>query len=709
MKSVSEKLLSPKLLTEKDSSYESVRELNAAVALDACRNIAVTGIYGAGKSSVINTFVSEYENSNVDKRILRISLSTFDLNEGGKAGKEYENDIEYKLVQQILYRSNPDELYQSSFKRIHYRPLEGIKCIAYRFIISIAALIVLSEPAFLRIDSLYDLYLKVFGVKVGEWVNMIFDLISLGWLVYVGYLVVTWTIKRISAISSLKLKAKDVELEVSKDSSVFSKMLEELNYYFKAGKYDVVIMEDLDRLNNPAGLFLKIRELNIMLNESYTFRSEGKILKFIYAVKDDLFDSDVRVKFFDYIVPVVPVIDVHNAADYIIEQRKDIYEGKNEFRQSIPEIALYIKEMRVLKNILNEFEIYQKAILSNRPHLSDSKLLAMVVYKNLWPYNYSKLHRRTSILNKMFDDSKAVVERLYANDVEKQTRLGEEIKAREVEAKDIRKEFVDYIATEYGVEKFLSDTISYLPSDLVENDYLFLRLQQDKFDKYTFVDRTNRETGTISCDFSFEEIEEKIDQDGTKTYKLGKLREDLQRSQMEKAELDRKLAHKKDSSYKEILADVDGDASLQCIKEHVGNDVPQELAEFILSMLRNGYIAEDYHSYISFYYEGTISAKDSVFINAVLQGRSLGFDYKLDNPKEVRKQLAKEDHYNSSSILNYSFVKYLMEAKDDNLKGVAEVARKSWDFIRGCDIVGNEMSVYLKEHVFKWWFDSLKH
>ena len=121
MKPVSEKLLSPKLLTEGDHSYESVKELKAAVCQDECKNIAVTGINGAGKSSVINTFASEYQSENPEKRLLRISLSTYDLNNDNRPSEAYENDIEYKLVQQILYRSNSEELYQSSFRRIHYR------------------------------------------------------------------------------------------------------------------------------------------------------------------------------------------------------------------------------------------------------------------------------------------------------------------------------------------------------------------------------------------------------------------------------------------------------------------------------------------------------------------------------------------------------------------------------------------------------------
>ena len=153
MESFSDKLLSPRLLSEADSSYESVRELSAAIEQDSCKNIAVTGIYGAGKSSVINTFVFEYKKEHPKKRLLRISLSTF-INECGKTGEAYFNDIEYKLVQQILYRSDPDELYQSSFRRIHYRPNKDVKCLAIRIIISIIALIIMFEPTFLRIDSL---------------------------------------------------------------------------------------------------------------------------------------------------------------------------------------------------------------------------------------------------------------------------------------------------------------------------------------------------------------------------------------------------------------------------------------------------------------------------------------------------------------------------------------------------------------------------
>lgn len=706
MKSFSERILSPKILDESDPSYESVKELRAAASQDECKNIAVTGIYGAGKSSVINTFISEYEKNNPKKRLLRISLSTFELDSNVKTDEVYENEIEYKLVQQILYRSNPDELYQSSFKRIPFRPVKRIVLLSWRIILSIAAIAFLFEPSSLRIDSIEAFFFSLLGDTGVRWIGTALDFLSLGWLVYIAYRVIHWGIKRASTISALKLKAKGVEVELSKDGSVFSKTLEEIYYFFRAGKYDIVVIEDLDRLRDPAGLFLKIRELNVMLNESYAFRSEKKIVKFIYAVRDDLFNSDIRVKFFDYIIPVVPVIDSYNAADYIIENRPDIYKDNPVFKRDIPEIVFFIKEMRVLKSVLNELEVYKKTILAGQANVSDSKLLAMIVYKNLWPDNYSQLHSRSSILNVLFDKSSEFVDSLCADKVSRQSSLEKEINTKEAEARSIRERCINAIGTR-GIIRLIRNDAAYRLIDLIEYDYLFSWLQQDRFDKYSTVDRSTRKEIVQDRNFTFVDLMTRSGVDAASLQRLNKLRDELQLSNSQKSEIDKELAHKRASSFKEILMGIDGDIALSQIKERIGG-LQEELYEFILSMLRKGYIAEDYHSYISFYYEGTVSNRDRDFINAVLQGRSLSFDYQLDNPQEVRRQLEKEDNYSGNSILNYAFIQYLVKSKDGILGSIIDVARKNWQFIRACDTVCDRMSVFLRSHVFKGWRNCLE-
>ena len=50
--------LAPRILTKTDVHYSSVQELAYAVQQPECKNIAITGVYGSGKSSIINTFVA---------------------------------------------------------------------------------------------------------------------------------------------------------------------------------------------------------------------------------------------------------------------------------------------------------------------------------------------------------------------------------------------------------------------------------------------------------------------------------------------------------------------------------------------------------------------------------------------------------------------------------------------------------------------------
>lgn len=69
--------------------------------------------------------------------------------------------------------------------------------------------------------------------------------------------------------------------------------LDEILYFFQATDYDVVVIEDLDRFDTP-DIFLKLRELNFLLNNSAVV---GRKIKFIYAVKDDMFKDSSRTKF----------------------------------------------------------------------------------------------------------------------------------------------------------------------------------------------------------------------------------------------------------------------------------------------------------------------------------------------------------------------------------------------------------------------------
>ena len=92
------KLLSPCIIGEQDDSYHAVEDLCYVLKEESTKNIAVTGNYGSGKSSVVNTC---FKNMDIEDKVLRISLSTFDLGDNNT-----QDDIEYKIVQHMLYKSD---------------------------------------------------------------------------------------------------------------------------------------------------------------------------------------------------------------------------------------------------------------------------------------------------------------------------------------------------------------------------------------------------------------------------------------------------------------------------------------------------------------------------------------------------------------------------------------------------------------------------
>ena len=75
----------------------------------------------------------------------------------------------------------------------------------------------------------------------------------------------------------------------------------------------------MDRYNVNQ-IFQRLREVNTLVNNQ--LKKENKIpLRFFYLLRDDIFISKDRTKF-DYIMPVVPVIDSSNSYDQFIAHFK---------------------------------------------------------------------------------------------------------------------------------------------------------------------------------------------------------------------------------------------------------------------------------------------------------------------------------------------------------------------------------------------------
>lgn len=70
----------------------------------------------------------------------------------------------------------------------------------------------------------------------------------------------------------------------------------EVLYLFDNSDTDVVVFEDMDRYNTNQ-IFQRLREVNMLVNNRRM--REGKtVLRFFYLLRDDIFVSKDRTKFF---------------------------------------------------------------------------------------------------------------------------------------------------------------------------------------------------------------------------------------------------------------------------------------------------------------------------------------------------------------------------------------------------------------------------
>ena len=376
--------------------YKSV--LDFALGDDDVKNIAISGAYCSGKSTIWNTYLS------FDKRddIITVQLGKYidchsysNSNLVNKQNKqntsdenEIENRVERQIINQILAQVKPNKipLYEHKYK-------QNKKCFSFWPILLFGILLLIC---------------LVF------WDNKEKILVSRLSLVIMLMCAIGHLIRR-DLIRISKISFEGAEATVSSqnsDETVLDRENKDLVYLLNSSEARIVVFEDLDRFEN-INIFNKLKELNFLLNSYRRINGNSKPVKFIYMVKDSAFTSENRVKFFDFIIPVVPIINEHNSIDYLYEEMsKSGINIKNFDEKLLINLALYLNDMRVLKNILNEFIVYKNCLNYDDLELSDNKILTLIVLKNLFPKEYELLCTGQGFIYNMLDDPQGLKEEI---------------------------------------------------------------------------------------------------------------------------------------------------------------------------------------------------------------------------------------------------------------------------------------------------------
>jgi hypothetical protein len=376
--------------------------------VNTAKNIAIAGHYGSGKSSVILGVQAGLDERKI--HWVNLSLSSLGIDDMKRARIQQDgtlapltNLIQKEIVKQLLYRKAPADMPGSRYFRIDsFRPWPAATwgaAVAVGFFV-IAVLLGLVN----RVETMGPRAL----VTRHEWVAWV---IVAGLGVFLGgvWFLGLRALQSRMRVESVSAGGAAVKLS-AKENSYFDEYLDEIVYFFQKTKTQVAIFEDLDRFRDPH-IFETLRELNTVLNNSEQIRSRP--VRFVYAVRDSIFeqlkvdaapdgDADAetdaaslrasalesapsanRTKFFDLVVPMVPFITHRSARDLLAAEFTESDERPSTALVNL--VGAHLTDMRLIRNIRNEFEIYRTSVLGEKglKGLTADRLFAMMVYKNL--------------------------------------------------------------------------------------------------------------------------------------------------------------------------------------------------------------------------------------------------------------------------------------------------------------------------------------
>lgn len=607
-------------------------------------NIAITGPYGSGKSSIIKTFLGRYKKYwFFRKPVLQISLASFLPETEISDGKVSKQEIERSILQQMLYGADANSLPLSRFKRIQ-SPKWWSWLVSLFILLGLAACWYLLEQ---RVEILDGSFFK--PLHYTNWFN--FGCVSLGFL-FIWHLLHKIYIKSYGvSLKSISLKDIEITPEAAHEDSILNRHLDEIIYFFQSTKYDLVIIEDLDRFNNP-DIFVTLREINSLINANAGVKRQ---IRFLYALRDNMFKSTERTKFFEFIIPVIPIINSSNSIDKIIEQGERLSLDERLDRQFLREVSRYLNDLRLIQNVFNEYAVYVKNLETDEENTLDpNKLLAILIYKNVLPGDFEELHREKGHLAKILNKHDDLISSA-------ETRYKLQISELEQKISDAEKKVpsdLDELRRIYATA-----LIAKIPRNYTEIQFSGGRHPiQSIWDHPDF--EVLLEDQQIWC-FSPQNQRNRINLNGlqaevnkNKTY------------QERKNEIECKSDEFKDNASKiirELRAKI---SSLRLTKfnEIIRTDITAveelfqafgESGELVKFLVLEGFLDDTYYQYTSLFHSGRLSPNDNKFLIQIRAFNNPEPDFQIDNPKEVIAAM-RDDDFRQNFVLNTILVDCLL-------------------------------------------------
>ncbi|TEA26617.1 hypothetical protein [Candidatus Schmidhempelia bombi] len=665
-------------------------------------NIAIAGPYASGKSSVIKTYEEKIKHLNG----IHISLSYFSPTLESKIKGKNKSDelifedeliLERKIINQLVHQIDPAKIPATEFKVKNETPKWD------KIIWSGTFTVILFFLIFIDKNQLTNWYSEQNYIA-----SSLFLLFFCSFVYFIFYKIVDLQ-SRNNLIRNLKIFENEIDISSSEcDVSYFDKYLNEIIYILNQSKLDYIIFEDIDRYDDNL-ILNKLRELNYTYNKKQS-KNKPKPIKFIYLIKDEIFESKERAKFFDYILPIVPVMDNSNSLGKMVQifKKQNIY---SDFTSTfLDNLSYYLDDIRLIKNICNEYIIYKTKLAHNAGWFRHEKLLAIIVYKNIFPADFSltRLGLGQGVVHRIIESLKMQKSETVQNRIKKIDNDIELLKNKISIIEDCHLKNLDELGALYISFDNQIDFKYY--RYIGEEDVL--RLNQKQFfqalKENNWITNDYDNSYKIDCKPFFDELEDNAEYQQRKkaieivtANKKSTLEAEISELEKEKAQLKIPKNITEVIKFKQNKERID---IKTLFATHLNADTEQEKADkkyaqykaeyeklssscyfpLLRMLIIQGYIDEYYSDYTGFFDTDGLSQNDTLFLRNINERINTEWELELKKPELVLKRLNadKANRFIEEYVLNYSLLDYILATnKTENLSQFITISCANIKFI----------------------------
>lgn len=186
---------------------------------DDVQNIAISGSYGSGKSSLIKSYEKKY-----GQTFTNISITHF--NKNGDKNNVTDDVIEEKIINQLIQQLDPSTIRKSTFKVKTDYSRDRTFILSTTSVLCIGGILIYSNRNIPK------------NIQLGALFVFLFTL----------WIIVYWLIEiqnNHNILKKISVNGNGVELE-NNDRSYFDKNINEILYLLEKNKYNNIVFEDID-------------------------------------------------------------------------------------------------------------------------------------------------------------------------------------------------------------------------------------------------------------------------------------------------------------------------------------------------------------------------------------------------------------------------------------------------------------------------------